>query len=98
MVEAPLQPRPHRAVGVGPIGKSLDLEPTAVVALEQTSHEMGRRMIVEIGREIGEANALPPPAEANKRRRGRKLGRGEETRALELRRWRQRVAQKGKRR
>ena len=84
----------HGALVVWSKGQADDLEARAVVALEQLGHEMGRRMAVEVGRQIGKPNALVPRSGGDQRCGGEGILEGDEgSGAAKLRPGRQRVAE-----
>ena len=58
VLERRLQPTPHRRIVVLPERQCGDLETRLVVAFEQAGRQISRRMLVEVGREIGDAKAI----------------------------------------
>jgi len=57
-VEGPRDPRAHLAFACRPQREAADLEPGPVVDLDQLGDEERNRMILEIGREVGEADLV----------------------------------------
>ncbi len=52
------QTMPHRAVGCPAIGVTVNAEAITIVRIEQARREIHRRMVVEIGREIANSQAV----------------------------------------
>ena len=72
-MEGALQAAAHAAVGVRPEGQRRGLEACRVMPLEEFGHQVGGGMLVQVGRQVGHADALVPVtlAAPQRLRRGR---------------------------